>query len=385
MQRIDLHTHILPPSWPSLREKFGYGGWVALEHAKNTATASGRPPHAPAHSPACGAGCKAMMVVDGKPFREIGANCWDAAVRIEEMDELMGADSVQVLSTVPIMFSYWARPTDGHEVARMLNDHLAGVCRDHPERFVGLGTIPMQDPALACKELERCVRELGLKGVQIGSHVERPQTEVAGGDGRDWNLSEPSLVPVFQTAARLGAAVFVHPWDMMGMAQMRKYWLPWLVGMPAETSRAICSVLFSGLLEKAPGLRIGFAHGGGSFPGTIGRIEHGYDCRPDLCACDNPPPNSPRSYVLDDGSGVGRKAERGEKAAFYVDSLVHDPHALRGLLRLLGEDRVALGSDYPFPLGEHVPGKMILEMNDLSESTKARLLSGTAKEFLGME
>lgn len=380
MQRIDLHTHILPPSWPSLKEKFGYGGWVALERAKN----------APAHSgnAGCnaGCGCKAMMIVDGKAFREIEANCWDPAVRIEEMDRLMGPGSMQVLSTVPVMFSYWARPRDGYEVSRMLNDHLAGVCADSRwgGRFAGLGTIPMQDPELACRELERCVNELGLRGVQIGSHVERPQTDIAGGDGKDWNLSEPSLLPVFQTAARLNAAVFVHPWDMMGQSQTGKYWLPWLVGMPAETSRAICSVLFSGLLEKAPGLRIGFAHGGGSFAGTIGRIEHGYHCRPDLCACDNPPPKSPRSYLLDDGSGVGRKKERGEHAAIYVDSLVHDPHALRSLLRLFGESRIALGSDYPFPLGEQTPGEMIMGMDDLDEATKARLLSGTAREFLGL-
>jgi aminocarboxymuconate-semialdehyde decarboxylase len=148
---------------------------------------------------------------------------------------------------------------------------------------------------------------------------------------------------------------------------MTKYWLPWLVGMPAETALAICSVIFGGVLERLPKLRIAFAHGGGSFPGTVGRIEHGFNARPDLCAVDNAVP--PRRYL-------GR---------FYVDSLVHDPDALRYLLRLIGAERVALGSDYPFPLGEAVPGAMIEAMTDLDADTRARLLGGTAMEFLALD
>jgi aminocarboxymuconate-semialdehyde decarboxylase len=215
----------------------------------------------------------------------------------------------------------------------------------------------MQAPALAARELERCVKDLGLAGAQIGSHVERPGQA-------DWNLSEPALEEVFAAAEQLGACIFVHPWDMMGKDGMSKYWLPWLVGMPAETSRAICSVIFGGVLERHPRLRIAFAHGGGSFPGTIGRIEHGFKVRPDLCAIDNAV--NPRRYL-------GR---------FYVDSLVHDEPALRLLLEVIGESRIAMGSDYPFPLGEPCPGGLIEGM-DLSPVTKARLLGGTALEFLG--
>jgi aminocarboxymuconate-semialdehyde decarboxylase len=212
----------------------------------------------------------------------------------------------------------------------------------------------MQDPALAVKELERCAKELNLAGVQIGSHV------------NDWNLDQPEVFEVFRAAQDLGVAVFVHPWDMMAKDRMKKYWLSWLVGMPAETALAICSVLFGGVLERLPKLRIGFAHGGGAFPGTIGRIQHGYDVRPDLCAVDSA--SDPTSYL----------------GKFYVDSLVHDPDALRLLIKQVGEDRVALGSDYPFPLGESPPGMLIESMTDLSQKTKERLLFGTALEFLGL-
>jgi aminocarboxymuconate-semialdehyde decarboxylase len=330
--KIDLHTHILPRDWPNLRERYGCGGFVQLEH----------------HAPGC-----ARMLIDGRCFREIQDNCWDPGRRLEDCDR--HGVAVQVLSTVPVMFSYWARPEHGHDLARLLNDHLADVVRQHPRRFVGLGTLPMQGPDLAVRELERCVRDLGLRGVQIGSHV----------NGR--NLDDPSVFAVLEAAEQLGAAVFVHPWDMLARERMGKYWLAWLVGMPAETALAICSVIFGGVLERLPRLRIAFAHGGGAFPGTIGRIEHGFCCRPDLCAVDNA--RNPREYL-------GR---------FYLDSLVHDADALRGLLRLVGAERVALGSDYPFPLGEPEPGRLIESLTDLSAAVRRRLLAGTALEFLGLD
>ena len=345
--KVDLHTHILPPPerWPDLEARTGYPGWISLRQ----------------HRPCC-----AEMIVDGKVFREIQSNCWDPSVRVRDMDAVPtlagGAVRVQALSTVPVMFSYWAKARDGLDVSRWLNDHLAEVVGDSPERFVGLGTLPMQAPELACAELERCVRDLGLRGVQIGSHVER------------WNLSDPALFPVFETASRLGASVFVHPWDMMGKDEMPKYWLPWLVGMPAESSRAICSLIFGGVLERLPSLRVCVAHGGGSFPFTLGRVAHGFECRPDLCAIDNQV--NPRAYVRDPATG--------RPARFFVDSLVHDRAALRYLIELMGAERVALGSDYPFPLGEDRPGELIASLDGLDEPTRSRLMAGTAREFLGM-
>jgi aminocarboxymuconate-semialdehyde decarboxylase len=328
--KIDVHTHILPESWPDLRERFGYGGFVRLEH----------------HRPGC-----ARMMIDGKCFREITDNCWSPQRRIDECGRF-GVD-VQALSTVPVMFAYWAKPADALELSRLLNDHVAEVVRAHPKCFVGLGTLPMQDPDLAVKELERCVCELGFPGVQIGTHV----------NGR--NLDHPALFPVFQAAEALDAAVFVHPWDMLGKERMIKYWLPWLVGMPTETCLAVCSVIFGGVLERLPKLRMGFAHGGGSFAGTFGRIEHGFASRPDLCGEDNP--HEPRKYL-------GR---------FFVDSLVHDAAALRYLIDLVGANRIMLGTDYPFPLGEAEPGRLIETMAGLPIETKEHLLFRSAREFLG--
>jgi aminocarboxymuconate-semialdehyde decarboxylase len=158
---------------------------------------------------------------------------------------------------------------------------------------------------------------------------------------------------------------------MLGKERMPSYWLPWLVGMPAETSLAICSMIFGGVFERFPKLRVAFAHGGGAFPFTIGRIEHGFHVRPDLVATDST--KNPRSYL----------ATGNTPARFFVDSLVHDPDALKLLLKLFGPQRVAFGSDYPFPLGEAHPGKLI-ESIELPAKEKTQLLSETAREFLGM-
>ena len=325
---------------PRWAEKFGYGKFIHLDHHKN---------------------CCARMMQGDKFFREIESNCWDPEVRMKECDEQKV--NVQVLSIIPVLFHYWAKPKDGLETARFFNDFIAEVVSRHPKRFIGIGTVPMQDPQLAIQEMERCVNELGLEGIEIGSHIERMTNGERDGQ---WNLSAPELFPVFEAAERLNCAVFVHPWDMMGKADMEKYWLPWLVGMPAETSLAICSMIFGGIFERLPNLKVAFAHGGGSFPATISRIEHGFNVRPDLCAVDNK--KNPRSYL----------------GKFFIDSLVHDERILDYLVDLMGANRICLGTDYPFPLGELEPGKLIHEM-PYADQVKEQLLSGTALEWLGLE
>lgn len=327
---VDIHTHILPENIPDFGKRFGYGGFIHLDH----------------HKPGC-----ARMMKDERFFREVEANVWDPEVRMRESDAQHV--HVQVLSTVPVMFSYWARPQDTLNMAMFLNDHLAGIVQQHPRRFIGLGTLPMQDTGLAIRELERCKR-IGLAGIEVGTHVE------------GLNLGEPQLLPVFQACEALGMAVFVHPWDMLGKERTEKYWSPWLVAMPIETTLAITSMIFSGLFEKLPKLRVAFAHGGGSFPGTLGRIQHGFDVRPDLCAVDNNVP--PKAYM-------GR---------FWLDSLVHDPAMLQHVVNLVGADRVALGTDYPFPLGELQPGKLIKSM-PWDDRQKEMLLSGAALQWLNLE
>jgi aminocarboxymuconate-semialdehyde decarboxylase len=251
------------------------------------------------------------------------------------------------------VFNYWGKAEDALETSRFLNDHIAETVVKYPNRFIGIGTVPMQSMDHAIKEMERCVKELKMPGLEIGSNI------------NGLNLSDASFFPFYEAAEKLGCALFVHPWEMMGENQMHKYWLPWLVGMPAETSRAICSMIFGGVFEKFPKLRVAFAHGGGSFPFTIGRIQHGFDVRPDLVAIDNPV--SPKNYL----------------GKFWVDSLVHDANAMQYLIDVMGEDYICLGSDYPFPLGEHVPGKLIEDMA-LSQSIKEKVLFENAKRWLGI-
>ena len=252
---------------------------------------------------------------------------------------------------------------DGIEVCKRLREEarkstpvLMLTARDTlDEKLTGLGSgaDDYLTKPLAIQELERCVDQLGLQGVQIGSHI------------GDWNLDAPELFPFFEAAADLGAAILVHPWDMMGSESMPKYWLPWLVGMPAEQSRAACCLIFGGVLQRLPKLKICMAHGGGSFPYTIGRIEHGFNMRPDLVATDNP--HNPRGYLKQ----------------LYFDSWVADPRALQYLIETCGVERVMLGTDYPFPLGEQVPGAGIEEI-PLGDVERARLYHGTALEWLGL-
>ena len=329
--KIDIHTHILPENWPDLNKKYNANGFVTIEH----------------HKPCC-----AKMLIGDKVFREIDDKTWDENTRIKDCD--ISGVNMQVLSTVPVMFNYWAKPEQTYDLSRYLNDHIARVVNDNPERFAGLGTLPMQDTKLAIKELERCMKELGMAGIEIGTHIH----------GR--NLDDEEMFDIFRACEELGASVFVHPWDMLGRDRMNRYWLPWLVGMPAETSLAICSMIFGGIFEKLKKLRVCFAHGGGSFPFSIGRIEHGFNVRPDLVATKNSV--NPRNYL----------------GKFYLDSLVLDELALEFLIDLMGEDNIVMGSDYPFPLGEHVPGKLIEEMAELNNTVKEKLLWKNAAEFLGL-
>lgn len=308
MLKIDSHTHILPKKLPNWSDKFGYGDFIYLQHHKKG---------------------YAKMMRGNQFFREIKENCWDPEVRIQEYAEFQ--TQVQVVCTIPVMFSYWAKPLDGLDISRFLNDHIAEMVQQYPKNYLGLGTVPMQDAELAVKELERC-KEIGLVGIQIGSNI------------NDENLNEPRFFPIFEACERLGLAVLVHPWNMMGERNMQRYWLPWLVGMPAETTRAVCSMIFGGVFERLPNLRVNFAHAGGSFFATIGRIQHGFECRPDLVAIDNT--IEPKKYI----------------GSFWVDSITHDPLMLEYVLKLQGSRKITLGSDYPFPLGDLEIGKFIEDM-----------------------
>ncbi|OLY78551.1 2-amino-3-carboxymuconate-6-semialdehyde decarboxylase [Smittium mucronatum] len=331
--KIDFHTHILPENIPDFADKFGYGGFIKLQPSDADKE-------------------KVDMVKDGRFFRTVECNCFSPSKRIQECDQT-GVD-VQVLSTVPVMFSYWAKPKHALEVSVFLNDHIARVVNENPSKFIGLGTIPMQDVGLAIQELRRCVTELGLNGVQIGSHV------------NDYNLGDPIFEDLWKVAEELDTVIFVHPWDMDMGPRNSKYWFPWLIGMPTETTAAICSLIFSGVYDRYPNLKVVFAHGGGSFFGTLGRIIHGYNCRPDLVALDT------QSHPLE------------SLKKLYFDSLVHDQHALKLMVNQVGFDRIVLGSDYPFPLGEQLPGELIESSDWISEEDKVKILSSNALKLFNL-
>ena len=330
MLKIDMHSHIIPKNLPDWEKKFGYEGFIRLEH----------------HKPSW-----ANMMQGDNFFREINHNCWDPETRMNEYEKY--ATQVQVVCTIPVLFAYFSKPKDGLEVARFLNDDLANLVYKYPKKYIGLGSLPMQDPELAVQELFR-IKELGLKGVQIGSNIE------------DKNLNEPDFFPVWEACEKLGLAVLVHPWNMMGKKKMSKYWLPWLVGMPAETSRAICSMIFGGIFDKFPNLRVNFCHASGSFLSTIGRIEHGFNSRPDLVAFDNP--KNPREYC----------------GHFWVDCITHDQDMLHYVLKIQGSKRVSLGSDYPFPLGDLEIGEFINRMN-LEKSVVEDIFCNSTLEWLNLK
>ena len=330
MLKIDTHAHILPSGWPDINEQFGVTGFPTLEMNGDTAT----------------------IYKDGRFFREIDIKCWCPETRIE--DYARHDVQVQVISTVPVMFSYDQPLEPATALIRYLNDHVAEAQRDHPKNIISIGTLPMQDTDAAIAELQRCREELNLPGVQIGSNINNK------------NLDHPDLFPIFEAARDLDMAILVHPWEMMGRELMPEYWLPWLVGMPAEITRAICSLIFGGVMERLPELRFCFAHGGGAFPYTLGRISHGFHMRPDLVAVNNDVP--PEDYL-------GR---------FYVDSVTHDRGALEFLIDRVGTEQIMLGTDYPFPLGEQSPGQLIASLG-LDESAEARLCHGTALEWLGLD
>lgn len=324
-----MHTHIIPEKLPNFAEKFGYGDFIHLMHHRE--------------------GYARMMKGD-KFFREIKNNCWDPKIRIEEYNNFN--TDLQVVCTIPVMFSYWADPQDCLDLSKFLNDDIAETVQKYPKHYLGLGTVPMQDTELAIKELER-LKELGFPGVQIGSNV------------NNHNLNKPRFFEFWDACEELGMAVLIHPWEMMGREHMDKYWLPWLVGMPAETSRAASSMIFGGVFERNKNLRVCFSHAGGSLIATIGRLEHGFNCRPDLVAVHNEV--NPREYL----------------GKFWIDCITHDPKYLQYCIDAIGSDKICLGTDYPFPLGDLEIGKFIEEMN-LPQEDHDNIMYKSTLDWLGL-
>ncbi|MGS2644510.1 amidohydrolase family protein [Streptosporangium sp. G12] len=241
-------------------------------------------------------------------------------------DRLAGMDAagvdVQIVSPSPSHYHYWAGPALAREVCALANEGVAEHCAQAPDRLHGLGLVPLQHPSLAVESLDHALG-LGLKGVEISSHA----------PGRE--LSDPAYEPFWTRAAQTGAVIFLHPFGCTLNERLDRWYLSNIVGQPVENAIALSHLIFSGVLDHHPGLKILAAHGGGYLPAHLGRADHGWRVRPDARGC----AREPSSYLKD----------------LWFDSLVHDPAALRALVRAAGPDRVLLGSDFPFDMGADDP------------------------------
>jgi aminocarboxymuconate-semialdehyde decarboxylase len=326
--RTDLHTHIVPPRWDDFAARYGGGHWPRL---------------------VVDADCRGTLMPGDKFFRAIDDRSWNPARRLEDMARL-GIDR-QALSPPPIMFCYWADAKAAHAFARMQNDFVAQVAAEHAGRFVGMATVPLQDPTLAIEELRHARDTLGLRAVEIGTCP----------GNRDFD--DPELFPFFEACADLGTAVFVHPaTPLAGGERLTKYYFPLVVGNPLESALAISKLIFGAVLERLPRLRICFAHGGGAFPFTLGRLDHGWHVRPEGPAAI---PRPPHEYAR----------------MIWVDSLSHGSGNLSFIVQQLGADRVVVGSDYPFDMGLDDP-LAALRASGLSAAAQAQIADDNAQAFL---
>jgi len=328
--RVDFHTHIIPDYIPNFVEKFGGERWLTLE---KTCT------------------CGANIMVAGQVFREVTDQVWSPEKRIQDMDA-EGVD-IQVLSPIPVTFSYWAEAHAAEEMARIQNDFIANTVKQYPKRFIGLGTVPLQDVEVAIREMDRCIHELGLKGIEIGTNV----------NGK--NLDDPAFTAFFEMAEKWEVPLFIHPWETLGKDRMPRHNFMYTVGMPSETALAAASLINGGVIEKFPKLKVCFAHGGGSFPYILPRLDQGWKVWPHLRLTSKPP-----SYYAKN---------------FYFDSLNYDPLNLQYLIDRFGADKIVMGSDYPFLLREIPPGKIVDETLHLSEEQRRDILGRNALAFLNIE
>jgi aminocarboxymuconate-semialdehyde decarboxylase len=329
MRTIDIHTHFFPETWPDLAERYGTPDWPSIRHTEKG---------------------KAVIMLGEREFRHVYSACWDADLRLQEM-ERDGVD-LQVISATPVLFAYERPIEHALDAAKLFNDAAREICNCAPDKIKSLCQVPLQDIDAACKELSRCM-EAGHLGVHIGNHV------------GEKNLDDPGIITFLQHCADVGAAVLVHPWDMMARDRMPNHMMPWTVGMPAETQLAIVSMILSGAFDQLPkSLRICFAHGGGSFAFLLGRMENAWQHHPVARGKSELPPSK---YV----------------DRFYVDSAVFDERTLNFLIDTMGADRVVLGSDYPYPLGEKRVGQLVRNSR-LAPAVKAKVLHENAARFLGL-
>jgi aminocarboxymuconate-semialdehyde decarboxylase len=326
---IDIHTHIVPASFPAYAGRHGGGRWPSM---------------APAHD------CHhSNVMIAGKVFRTVSDHSWSIERRLEVMEA--ARIGRQVLSPMPELLSYWLEPDDAEALGRHVNDTIAAMVADGKGRFAGLGMVPLQDPDRATAELERLMTS-GFKGVEIGTNV----NGVSIGDAR--------YAPFFAAAERLGAAIFVHALHPAGTDRLvGPPGMPALALFPCETSTAIVSLMMAGIIGRHPKLRIAFSHGGGVFGLVLPRFMHGWRMLPGLKAATG-----------------GSPAELARR--LYYDTLVYDRDTLRFLIERFGITQLCVGTDHPFTIEETEPVTAVEKLG-LSPADAGLVLSGNARRFLG--
>ncbi len=325
---IDVHTHIVPERLPDFSNRPGGNRWPTMEPA----------------DPGC---CRVMIA--GANFRTVTDQCWSLERRLEDMNR-EGVER-QVISPMPKLFSYWFQPRDTLDFCRYVNEDVLRLVDTGSGRFYGLAQVPLQDPELAARELAS-LKAQGFHGVEIGSNV----------DGK--SLADPMFLPFFAEAEAQGLPLFVHALDPSGTERfIGSPFLENLIGFPQENTLAASTLITGGVIERHPGLRVLFSHGGSGFAIVLPRLDQGWrTMEPYL-------PREPSSYISN----------------FYFDTLLFDPIAIRFQIEKFGANRLMVGSDYPFIIREIPPGKAVGEIHNLTEAERAALHSRTCLEFLGVE
>ena len=321
---IDIHAHFVPEGYLRLIETEGKPYGVQLRSG----------PNGP------------LIALGQVTIGPITPHYHNLEARLKTMDAR--GITVHALSLMPPMV-YWADGALGLRLARIVNDAMTEANRAHPDRFVFLATLPMQDPEAAIKEVDRAVTELGCRGIYLGTNV------------RGKELTDPSFVPVFERIHALKMPIFLHPLNVIGAQRLTSYYLHNLLGNPFDTAVAAANIIFSGLLDQFPKLEICLPHAGGAFPYLIGRLNHGWKVRQECKTLKKPP----SSYLR----------------RFTYDTISHAPESLDYLIKLVGADRVMMGSDYCFDMGYDRPVKVISALK-LNRADKEKILSGNAARLL---
>lgn len=289
------------------------------------------------------------LQINQQMFAGLRPKLIDPQERLKDMDK-MGI-AMQAISPGPNQFYYWTEGELGAKLARMQNDRIAEIVRAHPDRFVGMGTLPLQDTQKAVEELNRIVRELGLHAVEISSNV-------AGTD-----FDAPRLEPFWAKVQELDVLVFVHPVGFTDAERLKDYYLNNVIGQPLEEAVFVSRLIFGGVLERYPNLKIVIGHGGGYLPFYPGRMDHAYKVRPESKAHISRPPSE---YLK----------------KLYFDSIVYQEPSLENLVRFAGSDHVLLGTDYPFDMGETDPVGFINQLTSASPEARAQILGGNTVRLL---